>query len=115
MKAVSLGGATMFLADDPVPPVVVVDPCQWLLDIGPFFDRFGAAKMDVLTNTSVVVKAIIQDVMVRKWVDLQRPDVAQALGMIGSLVPTVTATLQTAILTAPVTTEENRAMRRLYF
>lgn len=102
-------------APAPVTPPVVVDPCEWLIDIGPFFDRFGAAKMAVLTSADVGVKAILSDVQVRKWIDLQRADVASSLAYIGSKVPAVDATLQTAILTTPVTAEENLALRKLYF
>ena len=62
----------------PVVPVIpIVDPCQWLIDIGPFYDRFGTAKMAVLTSSDAAVKAIMQDVNIRKWVDLQCADVAQ--------------------------------------
>lgn len=98
----------------PAPPVVV-DPCEWLIDIGPFFDRFGAAKMAVLTSADAGVKAILSDVQVRKWIDLKRADVASSLAYIGSKVPSVDATLQTAILNTPVTVEENLALRKLYF
>lgn len=98
----------------PVPPVVV-DPCAHLIDIGPFFDRFGAAKMAVLTSADAGVKAILSDVQVRKWIDLQRADVATSLAYIGTKVPAVDATLQTAILSTPVTPEENLALRKLYF
>ena len=98
----------------PVPPVVV-DPCAWLIDIGPFFDRFGATKMAVLTSADAGVKAILSDVQVRKWIDLQRADVATSLAYIGTKVPAVDATLQSAILTTPVAPEENLALRKLYF
>ena len=97
------------------PPAPPVDLCQWLIDIGPFYDRFGAVKMAVLTSADPAVKAIIQDLNIRKWVDLKRADVAQALTYIGSAVPAVTATLQTAILTTPVAAVENLALRKLYF
>ena len=92
-----------------------VDPCQFLLDVGPFMDRAGAAKLPILTSTDATVKAIIQDMMARKWIDLQRADVATSLGYIGSVVAALTPALQTAILTAPVSAEENRALRKLYF
>ena len=98
----------------PVPPVVV-DPCEWLIDIGPFYDRFGSAKMAVLTSADAGVKAIMADVAIRKWIDLQRTDVASSLAYIGSKVPSVDAALQTAILTTPVSADENRALRKLYF
>lgn len=97
------------------PVAALPDPCQWLIDIGPFYDRFGAAKMSVLTSTDSAVKAIMADVSIRKWIDLQRADVASALAYIGSVVPSVDATLRAAILTTPVATEENRALRKLYF
>lgn len=94
---------------------VVVDPCEWLIDIGPFFDRFGAAKLAVLTNTDATVKAILQDIQVRKWIDLQRTDVATSLAYVGSVVPSVTGALQTTILTTPVAQAENLALRKAYF
>jgi len=98
-------------------PVVVTptDPCEWLIDLGPYFDRFGNAKMAVLTSTDAGVKAIIQDASIRKWIDLRLPAVAQALAYIGSVIPAVDATLQSAILNTPVSTEENRALRKLFF
>ena len=98
-----------------VTPPIVVDPCEWLLDLGPFYDRFGAAKMPVLTSPDATVKAIIADCNVRKWIDLQNPDVANGLAYIGTVVAALTPAIQTAILTTPVTAEENRALRKLYF
>ncbi len=99
---------------DAVHPVVI-DPCEWLLDLGPFYDRFGAAKMPVLVSSDATVKAIIADCNVRKWIDLQNPDVANGLAYIGTVVAALTPAIQTAILTTPVTAEENRVLRRLYF
>ena len=99
----------------PAPPTPPADPCQWLIDIGPFFDRFGATKMAVLTSTDAGVKAILQDIQVRKWIDLQRADVISSLAYVGSVVPSVTGPLQTSILTTPVAPAENLALRRLYF
>lgn len=98
-----------------IPSPVVPDPCQWLLDIGPFYDRFGAAKMAVLTSTDATVKAILSDVQIRKWIDLKRTDVAQSLAYIGSVVPALTPAIQTAILTSPVAAAENLALRKSYF
>lgn len=97
----------------PSPPAPA-DPCEWLIDIGPFFDRFGTAKMAVLTSADVVVKAIIQDVQIRKWIDLQRVDVGQALDVLISK-SLIDAALKTSILTTPVSADENRALRKLYF
>jgi hypothetical protein len=102
------------------PPVVVehpeLGPTEWLLDVGAFFDRFGALKFAVLTSQDVIVKAVVQDVSVRKWIDLRRMDVAQGVGIIaaklgGALTPLMVQT----ILTAPVRSEENLALRLMYF
>ena len=100
---------------DDAPAQPPVDPCEWLLDLGPFYDRFGAAKMPVLTSPDATVKAIIADCNVRKWIDLQNPDVANGLAYIGSVVAALTPAIQTAILTTPSTAEENRALRKMYF
>ena len=107
-----------YIAPPPPPyvaPVAPVDPCEWLIDIGPFFDRFGATKTAILTSTDVGIKAIVQDTVIRKWIDLQRTDVISALVYIGSQIPAVDTTLQSAILTTPVAEEENMALRKTYF
>ena len=96
-------------------PPVVVDPCEWLIDKGPFFDRFGAAKMTVLTSNDAVIKAILLDIGARHWIDLKRPDVATSLAYVGSVVPAVDATLQAAILTTPVAAADNLALRKMFF
>lgn len=98
--------------DEPAGPP---PPYAWFIDIGPFFDRFGSAKLAVLTSTDTGVKAVVTDCTVRKWIDLQRPDVATALAYIGSVVPAVDAALRAAILTTPVGDHENLALRKLYF
>ena len=96
-------------------PPVVVDPCEWLIDKGPFFDRFGAAKMTVLTSNDAVIKAILLDIGARHWIDLKRPDVATSLAYVGSVVPAVDASMQAAILNTPVAPVDNLALRKLYF
>ena len=97
--------------DEPAAP----SPTGWLIDIGAFFDRFGAAKMAVLTSADAGVKAILADTQVRKWLDLKRADVVQSIGYIGTVVAAVTPALQTAILTTPVSPEENLALRKQFF
>ena len=97
------------------PAPVVVDPCEWLIDIGPFFDRFGAAKLAVLTSADATVKAILQDIQVRKWIDLKRADVASSLAYVGTKVPAVDAAMQAAILTTPVAAADNLALRKMFF
>lgn len=105
---------TSFAPPAPLPPAAP-PVWEWYIDIGPFFDRFGAAKMAVLTSADAGVKAILQDTQVRKWVDLKRPDVADALDYIRTKVPALTQALQSSILSTPVASEENLALRKLYF
>ena len=88
---------------------------EWFIDIGPFFDRFGAAKMAVLTSSDVGVQAIIKDTQVRKWLDLKLPELASALAYVGTKVPSVPQELQQSILNTPVAETENLALRKLYF
>jgi len=101
------------LPTPPVPPTPA--PWHWLIDIGPFFDRFGAAKMAVLTSADVGVQAILKDTQIRKWLDLKLPEVAQSIAYVGSKVPAVTPALQQSILNTPVQDAENLALRKLYF
>lgn len=103
------------LVEEPPAPPEQAPEWQWFIDIGPFYDRFGAAKMAVLTNPDAGLKAILADLNIRKWVDLKRADVAQALAYVGSVVPAVDAAMQTAILNTPVADIENLALRKVYF
>ena len=96
-------------------PETLDKPWEWLIDIGPFFDRFGAAKMAVLTSADAGVQAILKDTQVRKWLDLKLPEIASAVAYIGTKVPAVTQGLQQSILNTPVVETENLALRKLYF
>ena len=97
------------------PPEPVLSEWYWLIDISPFFDRFGAAKMAVLVSTDPTVNAIVRDVSVRKWVDLKRPDVAEDLAYIGSKVAFLTPAMQQAITNTVPTDADNMALRKLFF
>ena len=97
------------------PVQVPAQPWEWLIDIGPFFDRFGTAKIAVLTSADPGVQAILKDTQIRKWLDLKLPEVAQSVAYVGSKVPAVTAELQDAILNTPVAPDGNLALRKLYF
>ena len=100
------------VAAPPAPP----DPTEWLLDVGPFFDRFGASKLAVLSHTDPLVQALVKDLQVRKWIDLKRADVAQGIDLlISKSIPGVNAALKAAILTTPVASDENLALRKIYF
>lgn len=102
----------------PLPPTPEPQPApawEWLIDIGPFFDRFGTAKMAVLTSSDIGVQAIVKDTQVRKWLDLKLPEIVSAVAYVGTKVPAVTQELQESILNTPVAETENLALRKLYF
>jgi hypothetical protein len=96
----------------PAPP-----PPVWTnyTDLGPFYDRFGAAKMAVLTSADAGVKAIIGDCNIRKWIDMDDPQVASSIAYIASKVPSVTPAIQAAVMLKPVPEKDNFALRKLYF
>lgn len=91
-------------------------PYAWLIDVGPFFDRFGLVKYNILTSANPMVRALVTDIQCRKWVDLEREDVAHGFDMlIAAGVAGVTPALKEAILTTEPTSDENLALRKLYF
>lgn len=98
-----------------VDPPAAIDPCRSLIDIGPFFDRFGSAKMAILTSTDLVVQAILTDVSVRKWVDLSLPEIVKVMAVLGMKIPSVTQDVKNNVLKIPVMPEENFALHKLYF
>ena len=55
------------------------------ISVGAFFDRFGAAKWEVLSSTDPLVQAMVKDASVRQFIDLDRPDLLQGLVMIKNL------------------------------
>ena len=84
--------------------------------MGPFFDRFGASKMVILTSANTTVQALVKDLQIRKWIDLQRADVAAGIDALIALgVAGVDGALKTAVLTTPVAPAENEALRKVYF
>ena len=99
----------------PEPPAPEAPAWEWYIDIGPFFDRFGAAKMAVLTSSDVGVQAILKDTQVRKWLDLRLPEIEQSVQYIASKVPELTAQLQEQIVNTKPVEHENLALRKLYF
>ena len=104
------------LAPEPETAPESAVPTEWLIDVGPFFDRFGPAKMAVLAHPDALVQALVKDLQVRKWIDLKRADVGQGIDLlISKSISGVDAALKAEILTAPVMHEENLALRQTYF
>jgi hypothetical protein len=96
-------------------PDAVVDQTEWLIDIGPFFDRFGAQQLPVLANPDPVNQAIIKTTMARKWIDLQREDLVPMMVLIKAKNVGVSDELIDEILHTPVLPAENLALRKMFF
>ena len=103
------------VVETPEPPAPAAPVWEWYIDIGPFFDRFGAAKMAVLTSADVGVQAILKDTQIRKWLDLKLPEIERVVQYIASKVPELTAELQDQIINTKPAEHENLALRKLYF
>lgn len=89
---------------------------SFYVDVGPFFDRFGASMMAVLTITDPTVKAWIANVNIRKWVYVKHPSVGQAIDAIIALgTPGVDAAMKAAIQNTPARWSEQSALIKLYF
>ena len=97
----------------------------WLIDIGPFVDRFGNERYTVEQSSDPFVVSFCHDVDTRrKWIDLRDPRVAAALyylaghplpGVGTIAAPILTPAKVATILTTPVAPAENLALRKLYF
>jgi energy-converting hydrogenase Eha subunit C len=99
----------------PPPPPAWDDPgldsrYHWI-DVGPFFDRFGAAALAVASSESALARGMIALVTPRQYVDLKRADVAAMVGMLvtAALIDTQLA----STILDPVTTEYERHVKGL--
>jgi len=91
----------------PAPPVipegVPTVPMPRLISVGAFFDRFGVHKYPILASENVSIKALIQDCAVRKYIDLDNPQLPYGVGMLVSLGFAIDPD---AIVNAPITPSE---------
>lgn len=92
--------------DAPEQPVVV-DPSLWRIDVGSFFDRFGDAKLAILASENTIVKAMITDASVRKYISLieRKDELTQMLGLLQSLVPGICLDVTAILETEPTDAE----------
>ena len=107
------------------PPTVVQppDPRLWWVDVGPFYDRFGADALAIAASDHGACKAVQTLTGVRKYIDLKDHRVAAMIDMlIATAQPAaqpwapgsgpMTAAKKAAILTTP-TTEVERHVKGL--
>ena len=84
-----------------------VDPAQWRIDVGSFFDRFGDAKISILASENPIVKAMIMDASVRKYISLveRKDELTQMLGLLQTLVPGISLDAAAILETTPTEAE----------
>ena len=94
-------------APDVEPEPTPVDPALWRIDVGSFFDRFGEAKLAVLSSENSVVKAMITDASVRKYIALieRKDELTQMLGLLQTLVPGISLDVAAILETEPTDAE----------
>lgn len=88
-----------------------LSPEYFWIDVGPFFDRFGAKALTITSSTNTTVQGLITLILPRKYVDLKRADLPQMLGVLQQL-GLVTSSEVTTVLN-PVTTELERHIKGL--
>lgn len=52
------------------------------ISVGAFFDRFGSAKWGILADTTPTVAAVVKDASVRRYIDLDNPDLPAGIALI---------------------------------
>lgn len=67
----------------PAPPSAAepVTPVRHI-SVGSFFDRFGANKWPILADMNPLVQALIKDCSVRKFINLDDPQLPDGLGLL---------------------------------
>lgn len=105
------------------------DPCEWLIDTGPWKDRFDTLGYPglkgivlALGRTNDTCYAANADLVGRKYVDLvnRRAELLAVLAAIAPVVlaagyPEFTLAMREAMVDTPVLRQENEALRKDYF
>lgn len=88
-----------------------LDSRYFWIDVGPFFDRFGAKALSITGSADVQVQGLVTLLLPRKYVDLKRADLPSMLDLLVSK-GLITAAEKTAVLN-PITTEYERHIKGL--
>lgn len=86
-------------APDPGPQPAVVRH----ISVGAFFDRFGPMKWAILRDPDDNCRAVVMDASVRKYIDLDNPDLPAGLAILQAAGHAIDPT---AILDAPIQPHE---------
>ena len=87
----------MIVPEPPAPPE------QRFIFVGSFFDRFGQHKWPILADANPMVQALVKDCQVRRYIDLDNPELPAGLEM---LVQAGHAIDPDAVVNAPITDAE---------
>lgn len=84
-----------------------IDPTQWRIYVGAFFDRFGDAKISILASDNAIVQALIKDASVRQYIGLveRKDELTQMLVLLQTLVPGITLAVTAILETVPTEAE----------
>ncbi len=74
-----MGGATVRAF--PEVPIPVSAPVRHI-SVGAFYDRFGTAKWAILADESPQVRAVVRDASVRRYIDLDNPELPAGLAVL---------------------------------
>lgn len=86
-----------------------LDPRYHWLDVGPFFDRFGAKALAVTGSADPQVQGLVTLLLPRKYVDLKRPDLPALLGML--VAKGILTSEEVAAILNPITTDYERHVK----
>lgn len=88
-----------------------LDTRYWWIDVGPFFDRFGAKALGITGSTDFQVQGLVTLLLPRKYVDLRRADLPQMLDLLVAK-GLITAAEKIAVISPP-TSEYERHIKGL--
>lgn len=94
-------GAWRLCAEQPEPAPQLSAPRH--ISVGAFFDRFGVLKWDILADANERVKAVREDASVRKFIDLDNPELPAGLAILQAAGHAIDPA---AILDAPIQPHE---------
>lgn len=82
-----------------------LDQRYWWIDKGPFFDRFGAKALAIVSSTDAQVQGLVSLIYPRNYIDLKRQDLPNMLGLLVAK-GLITSAEKDAVLTTPTTDYE---------
>jgi hypothetical protein len=95
--------ALPYVEPEPLPEVDPAVLAPRRISVGAFFDRFGSLKWAILADPAHAVQAVVRDSSVRKFIDLDNPDLPAGLQIIVAAGHSINAA---SIITGAIRPEE---------